>query len=135
MMDGAQRGAWLQFAAGSTLFASGYDAYELAPETEQQVMLTLQARYSRGWGSLTNVAGQHDEEHDEDRDGDGPLMDLSGTRRLRKPWYANDTANAKRFDCVLPLVLRHQTAIQCSANQSRWSSWSRSRMGATPELG
>ena len=34
-------------------------------------------------------------------------MDLSGTRRLRKPWYADDTANTKRFDCVLPLVLRH----------------------------
>ena len=109
-MDGAEGEEHvLRFPAGSTLFASGYEAFELSDEAERQHMLALQARYSRGWGSLTNQAGQDDDEHEDEENGDGPLMDGSGTRRLQRPWYADDTGarNAERFDCVLPLVLRH----------------------------
>jgi alpha-ketoglutarate-dependent taurine dioxygenase len=108
----------LRFPAGSTLFASGYDAYERSTEAEQQKMLALQARYSRGWGSLANSGGGSDSDEAEDdivveRDSDdgfsstAPVMDGSGTRRMQKPWYANDEDNAARFNCVLPLVLRH----------------------------
>ena len=32
----------LRFPAGATLFASGYDAYELAPQAEQRRMLGMQ---------------------------------------------------------------------------------------------